>query len=114
MNDTLEQIVQRLIADTAASCAPFSPELILSGTIVLILLARMIAPRLDSCWIALAGAATATACSWPEIFTIGVANPSAAIRQPAFTEMLAYDGFALYARAAILLSVALLILFTRL
>ncbi len=114
MTDTLEQIMRRLVADTTASCGWFSPELILSGTILLILLARMLAPRIDSCWIALAGAVAAAVCSWPEFLTSGPLNPLAVARPTAFTEMLAYDGFAIFARTAILVSLALVIVLTRL
>jgi NADH-quinone oxidoreductase subunit N len=111
----LQELVNSLLVDTMTSGRLFRPELALCGTILVILLARCVTRRIDSFYIALGGALLALWWSLPQHAFAGWQGPATTVwRETAFTGMLAFDGFALYVRAAILLFLTLFVLLTRL
>lgn len=106
----LNTLTQSLIDDTLASLPLFLPELILCGTILVMLLARLFpgTSRVAGFHWAIAGAA----------FALGVtvagmgSEPSAP--QGIFTQLLIYDSFTTFFRALLLFFVVLFCLMTRL
>jgi NADH-quinone oxidoreductase subunit N len=111
---TLTSVIQTLWGDTQHSLANFRPELVLCGTIVLVLLARMLPGlrRINSFYVALAGTAAALwlAAPWAqwgrgEAVEIG--------RTEIFTGLLVVDSFTVYFRVVLLAFAALFALFTR-
>ncbi len=130
----LHDLVSRLIIDTRGAAgalfsAPtvdsslyaFFPELVLCATILLLLLVRI--PRwgwrVDTFWIALAGAIVAlcVAAPWDHLRTAlsatDAANPAAVTRMEIFTGMLVYDTFSVYVRSLLLIFAVLLVIFTK-
>ena len=109
---SFQQLLQALYGDTQASLAVFRPELVLCGTIVLILLLRVvrITERIDTFYVALAGSALALwfAAPWQNLDEAG-----GLARQSVFTGMLVYDSLTLYVRVILLLFVVLFAIFTR-
>jgi len=106
----LHDLVSNLIIDTRDVSVPrFMPELTLCGTIVVMLLARMIRPAriIDSWVIALVGACAA-------LFLASPWDSWQAGRVEIFTGMLVYDGFTVFIRTILLMFVILFILFTKL
>jgi NADH-quinone oxidoreductase subunit N len=103
-----------IVHDTMASLRPFAPELIISATIVVLLLIRIVyaGPKYNALYVMLAGAALAAA----SLGLSPVMEPSApaAASVPLFTGMLVHDAFAVYMRGLILVFVALFALLTRL
>jgi NADH-quinone oxidoreductase subunit N len=107
-NVNLQEIVQHLYADSLASIdLLFRPELTLCAAIVLILLLKIIGPtsRIDSFYVALFGSALALWWALPQNV------PSS--YEPGFTGLLAYDGFSVFIRAAVMLFTFLFCIFTR-
>src|SRR5262245_7501749 len=90
-----------------------APELILCGTILLLLLVRTVkgGERVDSFWIAAIGSALAFYYATP--WTL-LAGGAAVERMEIFTGMLVYDAFSVFVRSALLLFAFLFALFTRL
>jgi NADH-quinone oxidoreductase subunit N len=126
------QLISRLIIDTKglgggvftfapdSSIAAFRPELILCGTIVLMLLVRVFkfGQRIDAFYIALLGTLAAFLSGFPFNHLGGelpnYADPSAVTRMEIFTGMLVYDTFTVFMRAILLLFAVLFVLFTKL
>jgi NADH-quinone oxidoreductase subunit N len=105
---TFFDMVQNVVHDTlAVSLRPFAPELILSGTIVLLLLIRIIysGSKYNALYVMMAGAAAATAA-------VGLSSEPGSV--PLFTGMLVHDAFAVYMRALILVFVTLFAVLARL
>ncbi len=130
----LHDLVSRLIIDTRGAAgalfsAPtvdsslyaFFPELVLCATILLLLLVRI--PRwgwrIDTFWIALAGAIVAlcVAAPWDHLraalSATDAASPAAVTRMEIFTGMLVYDTFSVYVRSLLLIFSVLLVIFTK-
>ena len=122
----LHDLVSELVIDTKgnaeagflsisadSSLAVLAPEFILCGTILLLLLARVVkgGEKIDSFWIALAGSAAAFyfAAPW-SILSGEAAQP----RMEIFTGMLVYDTFSIFSRSLLLLFAVLFCLFTKL
>ncbi len=109
-----EQLVQFVIGDTGESLGKFVPELILCGSILLMLLLRLFdfTRRLLPSWfIALVGVTAAFVYSAPWIF---LADGGQISRSEIFTGMLVYDTFTVYFRALLTFATALFIILTRL
>ncbi|MEQ8788194.1 MAG: NADH-quinone oxidoreductase subunit N [Pirellulaceae bacterium] len=131
MNE-FHQLISRLIIDTKglgggalafapdSSIAAFRPELILCGTIVLMLLVRVFkfGQRIDAFYIAFLGTLAALLSGLPlnhlGAEAINYADPSAVTRMEIFTGMLVYDTFTVFMRALLLLFVVLFLVFTKL
>jgi len=106
----LHDLVSNLLVDTRDVSVPrFMPELTLCGTIVLMLLARMIpSARIVGSWIiALLGSIVALylTAPWDNLDVS---------RVEIFTGMLVYDGFTVFIRSILLIFVILFIVFTKL
>ena len=114
-----------------SSVAAFLPELVICGTIVLMLAVRIYtigryekaARNLggSAFWLALIGAGAALLLSAPWKHLAGVltaseamSNPEAVTRMEIFTGMLVYDTFSVYIRSMLLLFLVLFIVFTKL
>lgn len=107
---SLNELVQPLLRDTAGSIQLFLPELVLCGTIVVLLLGRMIggSRRGFSGLIAFAGALIglwAAMQSW---------NAVAGARHEIFTGLLVVDSFTVFFRVVLLAFAALFAVFTKL
>jgi hypothetical protein len=91
-SDTLADLQLGLFADLRR----FAPELVVSGTIVLLLLARLVSAldRAHLGGIALGGAAAALLCLFAPAVGLWPADPAG----PAFAGLLALDGLAAYLR----------------
>lgn len=111
---TFQAIVENLVADTLEVSLPlYRPELALVVTIVLLLLARLVAPlrRVDPFLIALAGSGAAFALSVPSQGLAGIATlPTTEL----FTGMLVHDGLTVFLRLLLLATLVLVVLLTRL
>jgi len=90
----------------------FLPELIVCGTIVLLLLARLVTPlrRIHSNTVAIAGAAAACGVAIAQWLQ---ADPFPAGRHAMFTGLLVYDPLTIYMRILLLSFVVLLLILTR-
>jgi NADH-quinone oxidoreductase subunit N len=129
----LHDLVSQLIIDTKgaagallsaptadSSLRAFLPELILCLTILLLLAIRL--PKwgwkLDTFWVALAGAIAALyfAAPWQHLTTAAASAelPSAVTRMEIFTGMLVYDTFSVYVRSLLLAFAVLLVILTKL
>ena len=114
-----------------SSVAAFLPELIICGTIVLMLAVRIVtigrfekpAKALggSAFWLALLGGVAALFLSAPwkhlaSVLTTSevLGNPEAVTRMEIFTGMLVYDTFSIYIRSLLLLFLVLFIIFTKL
>lgn len=108
----LNQLVNASIADTTGSLWPgFAPELVLCGTVFLLLIVRLFSwgKLINPCFILLAGA----------LIALYFANPMSqlsegnSVRYELFTGMLVYDAFTVYIRAVLLVFLILFAIFTR-
>ncbi len=110
---SLAELVNSLLHDTTGSLALFRPELALCGTIVLMLLVRVlrIGEKIDGFWIALVGSGLGLwfALPWQQLDSI-----QSLARTELFTGMLVYDSFAIYFRAILLVFAVLFVIFTKL
>jgi NADH-quinone oxidoreductase subunit N len=100
--------VQHLVQDTGASLLAFRPELILAGTIVAVLLVKVVAPGWKTCgfhltWV---GLLAALCFSWPP-------NLGFATSLPIFTGALVSDSFTIVLRWLVLLFAILFVALTR-
>ncbi|MEM9352409.1 MAG: NADH-quinone oxidoreductase subunit N [Planctomycetota bacterium] len=110
----LETLTNTLVTDTVDVSLPlFRPELILCGTIVVLLLLRIlrISPALPPFWMALAGAVAALAASLP-LDDASAWNTSEPVEL--FTGMLIYDSVTGFMRVFLLAFAVLFILLSRL
>jgi NADH-quinone oxidoreductase subunit N len=106
-----------------SSVAAFLPELIICGTIVLMLAVRIVTiGRFEKAakalggsafWLALVGGGAALLLSAPWKH-LALGNPDAVTRMEIFTGMLVYDTFSIYIRSLLLLFLVLFIIFTKL
>jgi NADH-quinone oxidoreductase subunit N len=106
-----------------SSVAAFLPELIICGTIVLMLAVRIVTiGRFEKAakalggsafWLALIGGGAALLLSAPWKH-LALGNPDAVTRMEIFTGMLVYDTFSIYIRSLLLLFLVLFIIFTKL
>lgn len=128
----LHQLVSDLIVDTKgspdasflsivpdSSLYVFLPELIICATILLMLLVRLFAigRKVNAGYIALAGSLVALYFAAPgNLFSLpasdATAMPNDIVRMEIFTGMLVYDAFSVFVRAALLVFVALFVIFT--
>jgi NADH-quinone oxidoreductase subunit N len=128
----LHQLVSDLIVDTKgspdasflsivpdSSLYVFLPELIICATILLMLLVRLFAigRKVNAGYIALAGSLVALYFAAPgNLFSLpasdAIALPHDTVRMEIFTGMLVYDAFSVFVRAALLIFVALFVIFT--
>jgi NADH-quinone oxidoreductase subunit N len=126
----LHQLVSDLIVDSKgspqgsvitpdSSLAAFLPELIICVTILLMLLVRLfvVGRKFNTGYIALAGSLVALYFAAPgNLFSLptgdGPIEPTAIARMEIFTGMLVYDSFSVYIRAALLVFMALFVVFT--
>ncbi|MEC8337815.1 MAG: NADH-quinone oxidoreductase subunit N [Planctomycetota bacterium] len=108
-----EQLVQSVIGDTESSLEKFLPELVLCGTILLMLLSRLftLTKRLMPSWLlASSGVAFAFLLAEPwKFLSQGVPLE----RTEIFTGMLVHDAFTVYFRAVLLFTTFLFILLAR-
>ena len=108
---SFHQLLQNSLTDTCTvSLVPFRPELILCGTIVALLLVKMIFSgwRSGAFWVMLAGSCAALWFAAPWQLSGALASPL-----PIFTGMLVYDPFAIYMRSLLLVFLVLWTLLTR-
>ena len=108
-----EQLVQSVIGDTESSLKKFLPELVLCGTILLMLLSRLftLTKRLMPSWLlASAGVGFAFLLAEPwKFLSQGVPLE----RTEIFTGMLVHDAFTVYFRAILLFTTFLFIVLAR-
>ena len=108
-----EQLVQSVIGDTENSLEKFLPELVLCGTILLMLITRLfeITRRLLPPWfLAVVGTGVAFCMAEPWVHLTG--NVSL-VREEIFTGMLVHDAFTIYFRAILLFTTFLFIVLAR-
>jgi len=131
----LHDLVSQLVIDTKGAAgglfaAPtadsslhaYLPELVLCLTILVLLAVRLFkwGWRVDTFWIALAGAAAALyyAAPWDHLIAAlspeGAAAPAAVTRMEIFTGMLVYDTFSVYVRSLLLAFAVLFVILTKL
>jgi hypothetical protein len=105
----IDTLIDGLVADTVGSLRLFSAELVLCGTILALLLARLVGAdrRLPSSWIALGGALVAFGIALYQF-----ATPAAMAVEPLFTGLLVYDQFTVFFRVFLLLFLILTIALT--
>ena len=111
----LGPLLTNLLNDTVAVSLPlFRPELALAGTIVLLLLCRMlpVLRHLDSAVVALGGVGFALWYAWSDLRGLPVGDLAAG-RQELFTGLLVFDALTAYVRFLLMGFLALYILFTR-
>lgn len=109
----LQSIVDNLVSDTVNASLPlFIPELILCGTIVLMLLFRVFTSRGGSVpfWLALIGSAAGLWYALP----IGPRGLEAGVSHEIFTGMLVYDSVTVFIRSLLLVFLVLFVLLSRL
>ena len=116
---TLHELLQYVLTDTKHSLRVFGPELVLCGTIVLMLLLRLLAigPRSERLvtwtvsWLPLIGALVALylAAPWRHL-----GGEQFFDRGEIFTGLLIYDPLTVYIRAFLLFFAALFVIFTQL
>src|SRR5947209_13641450 len=111
----LSELIDSLFHNTVALSLPgFRTELVLCGTIVLMLLLRLFRglERIDSFYVALAGALVGLyfALPWtqPESLT------AQGVRHELFTGMLVYDSFTLFFRGLLMFFAVVFVVLTRL
>ncbi len=94
------------------SLRAFGPELVLCGSVVVMLLARLPrwGQRVNSAWVALAGAAAALWLAAPWDYLTG---ELVLARTEIFTGLLVFDRFTVFFRSVLLAFLVLFILFTR-
>lgn len=113
------ELIEEVLRDTAGpSLRAFLPELAICGTILAILLARvMVAGRgLDPFWLMLAGSLAALwlVVPWPYLQAALASPASGQAGTPIFTGMLVWDMFSVYMRGLLLVFAVLYAVFTRL
>ena len=108
-----EQLVQSVIGDTASSLEKFLPELVICGTILLMLLSRLfkLTRQMIPSWL-LAGAGVACAFAIAEPWKFLSAGATLE-RTEIFTGMLVHDAFTVYFRAVLLFTTLLFIMLAR-
>ncbi len=108
-----EQLVQSVIGDTENSLEKFLPELVLCGTILLMLLSRLfkVTRQLLPCWF-LAGLGVGVAFVLAEPWEF-LGGGAALEKTEIFTGMLVHDAFTVYFRAIILFTTFLFIVLAR-
>jgi NADH-quinone oxidoreductase subunit N len=109
----LHNLVNASIADTKASLWPaFAPEVVLCGTIFLLLIVRLFkwGRRIDVSFLAMAGSLVALYFAYP--WTHLTASEGVT-RVELFTGMLVYDAFSVYVRGFLMLFAVLFVIFTR-
>ncbi|MCE9547341.1 MAG: NADH-quinone oxidoreductase subunit N [Planctomycetia bacterium] len=108
-----QQLIQYVIGDTAGSLRLFQPELIVCGTILVMLGLRVfnLTRRIPTWLVALAGVGLALtyALPWHHLATPPVPGSS----REFFTGMLVYDNFTIFFRGLLLVFAILFILFTQ-
>lgn len=108
------QLIESLVGNTKTSLDLFKPELVLSATIVVMLLVRVLrgGQKIDAFWLALIGSAIGLwfSAPWKQLDTIKTIGA----QQEIFTGMLRYDSFAIYFRTILLLFAVLFVIFTKL
>lgn len=116
MNDTLFSLIGGYKQETLDSLQAFLPELILTATIVVMLLARMPSwgRKINSFYVALPGVFLALLASapWIHLQTQG-ADADPLIGKPFFDGMLMYDELTVFFRAVLLLFAVLFLIFTQ-
>ncbi|MBI3836742.1 MAG: NADH-quinone oxidoreductase subunit N [Planctomycetia bacterium] len=107
---SLSDLINQLVIDTLGSTAAFRGELVLCGTIVLILLSRVfnLTSRVDSFYVTLAGSAVALYLAGPWLTVEPVGGS-----QQLFTGLLVYDSFTIYFRTLLFFFAVLFAVFTR-
>ncbi len=111
---SLQEFINNLLGDTLDTSLPlFRPELVICGTIVVMLLVRLFrwTAWLHPFWLALGGSAVAFYYALPEG---GVAGFEAIQRQEIFTGMLVYDSLTVFFRLFLLGFAVLFVILTRL
>lgn len=117
------QLVDNLIQDTVAVSLPsFLPELILTGTIVGMLLLRLIswnrasarATKFLASWLPLVGAVAALLATQPWVLLGGQDPSDPNIGREIFTGLLVYDSFTIFVRSLLLVFLILLVVLTQL
>jgi NADH-quinone oxidoreductase subunit N len=108
-----QTLVNQLSPHAADSCRGFAPELVLCGTIVVMLLARMprFGHRINACYVALIGSIIGLyyAAPWLHLDQAG-----AFARKEIFDGLLIYDPFTVFVRGILLFFLVLFLIFTRL
>ena len=110
---TLQSLVDNLIRDTLDVSLPlFLPELLICGTIVLMLLVRLFrwGQAIHPFWIALVGS---TLAFWYALPEGGVSGFNSIARQEIFTGMLVYDSLTVFFRAFLLAFAILFVILVR-
>ncbi|MHB8865595.1 MAG: NADH-quinone oxidoreductase subunit N [Pirellulaceae bacterium] len=122
----LHDLVSQLIIDTKgspdpsvlrithdSSLAAFCPEIVICLTILVVLMFRLFSGgrRIDTAWLALAGALLALWVTAPWRLLV---DPSSFARMEIFTGMLVYDGFTAFMRGMLLSFLVLFIVLTKL
>ena len=108
-----DQLVQFVVGDTETSLGKFIPELILCGTILLMLILRVFDFTrwiLPSWLVALLGATAAFVFSEPWVF---LADGGQIVPSEIFTGMLVYDAFTVFFRTLLTFVTVLFIILTR-
>ena len=111
---SLDLLINDVVANTLSSLWPaFAPELILCGTILVLLLVRLLpfGERIDAGLLMLVGSGLGLYYAYPWIH---LQELSALGRQEIFTGMLVYDGLTVYLRAFLLLFALLFVVLTKL
>ena len=114
---TLSQLVNDLYQNTVSLSLPgFRTELVLCGTIVLMLLLRVFRglERIDSFYVALAGSLLGLFFALPWTQPESLLVQGAVARHELFTGMLVYDSFTLYFRGLLMFFAVVFVVLTRL
>jgi NADH-quinone oxidoreductase subunit N len=113
----ITQLIDSLLHNTVALSLPgFRTELVLCGTIVLMLLLRVFRglERIDSFYIALAGALVGLYLALPWTQPVALLSDGAVVRHELFTGMLVYDSFTLFFRGLLMFFAVVFVVLTRL
>ncbi len=112
---SFQQLISQVIDDALGSVRGFMPELVLCGTIVAMLLARMLPAlrRVHACYLAMAGtlAALYYAAPWE---LLGGLRGSPGWQPELFTGLLVYDELTVFFRSLLLFFLLLFLILTRL
>lgn len=108
-----QTLVNQLSPHAADSCRGFAPELVLCGTIVAMLLARMprFGHRINACYVALIGSLIGLYYAAPWLH---LDRADAFASREIFDGLLIYDPFTVFLRGILLLFLVLFLIFTRL
>ena len=113
----LTQLIDSLFHNTVALSLPgFRTELVLCGTIVLMLLLRVFRglERIDSFYIALAGSLVGLCLALPWTQPESLLIQAQVVRHELFTGMLVYDPFTLFFRGLLMFFAVVFVVLTRL